>query len=344
MRRVLCTLVALPAWALASGPAAAAVYKCTDAAGKVAYQAQPCPDAGGARVLPTEAAPAARPLALPPRPRANDAWSIRGNDGDTAVPAPDASAWGAPPRAVERAPERQAFPEAPRVRLNFDLLSVDGDRLAWTNAGPRDGQRRDGSVRGGSIVEREAPGAAAVNDNGTEAYALQGNGATLAWLPKGFGGPAQKLHPPGNLPRLSWASGIAWDTRNGMLAIVTTGGGDGYFYRYDTRKHTWLDARALKTPNLLSLAFDPVSGKFVAISQDAELVTFNADGAVERVRPLAELLPGLRATFDRVPHASGLTVAARGGLVAIVNVRKASVTHIWTYDSGTNRAQLTYKL
>jgi|APAra7269096714_1048519.scaffolds.fasta_scaffold10981_2 hypothetical protein len=343
MKQHIFTAAALPLMlALACIPAEAAVHRCTDPSGKVSYQESPCPDASAARTLPEAGASKGRGGAASQQRGSRqedgqvDDWDADDPAfvlGDGRKPAPGA--------ASNRAPARPVFAEVPRVSLKFELLSVTGSRQRWTNSGPEGGRRFDGTVRGGSIVE-DAALPAVVSENGSEAYTLKGNGGTLAWMPKGFGGPVQELTPPSRLPALSWASGLAWDTRKGVLGIASHGG-EGYFHRYDTRNHTWLDARSLKNLDLIGLAFDEMTGTYVGFSKDAQLVTFNDQGDIRQVRPLVDVLPGLRGTFDRVPHASGITLAARGGVIAIVNVRKASVTHIWTYETATARAQLTYK-
>ncbi|HEY8360272.1 MAG TPA: hypothetical protein VIL30_22690, partial [Ramlibacter sp.] len=139
-------------------------------------------------------------------------------------------------------------------------------------------------------------------------------------------------------------SGIAWDTRKGVLAIVSFGS-EGYFYRYDTRNRQWLDARSLQNRDLYSLTFNPGTGGWVALSDKAELVTFNERGELEGVQPLQALLRDLDSTYDKGNgRLDQLTVAADGTAVAILNVRKGTVTHIWTWDQVTRRAQLTYKL
>lgn len=235
-------------------------------------------------------------------------------------------------------------PEVPRVSIGFDLISIDGRRLPWTNAGPKDGKRYTGIVRGGGIGSMHKHGASAVREDGGEAYYLEGNGGTLVWLAQGFGGPSQKVDVPKNLPELSWGSGMAWDTRKGVLAIVSFGG-EGYFYRYDTRKHQWLGARSLQNRDLLSLAHDAVTGNYVAISETAELVLFNDKGELEEVLPLANALPDLNSTYDsHNRRLEGLTVAAHGKVVAVINVREGTVTHIWTYEMASRKGQLTYKM
>ncbi|WP_158080895.1 DUF4124 domain-containing protein [Pelomonas sp. KK5] len=231
-------------------------------------------------------------------------------------------------------------PEVARVKMAFDLISTDGRRLPWTNSGPKDGKRYTGIVRGTGMLA----GAAVVREDGGEAYALEGNGSTLKWFPRGLGGPSEKVPMDKDLPELSWGSGMAWDARSGVLALVSFGG-EGYFYRYDTRKHQWLGARSLQNRDLFGLALNAATGGYVSVSERAELVLFNARGELEEVHPLMDLLPDLGSTYDRGNgRLAGLTVAAQGDVVALVNVRNATVTHIWTYELGRRKAQLTYKV
>jgi hypothetical protein len=137
---------------------------------------------------------------------------------------------------------------------------------------------------------------------------------------------------------------MAWDTRQGVLAIVSFGG-EGYFYRYDTRNHQWLGARSLQNRDLQSLALNAETGGYVAVSDRAELVVFNERGELEEVQSLAKLLPDLDSTYDKGnSRLTGLTIAAKGNAVALVNVREGTVTHIWTCELGVRKAQLTYKV
>lgn len=235
-------------------------------------------------------------------------------------------------------------PEVPRIQFGFDLVSTDGRRLPWTNTGPKDGKRYTGIVRGGGPFAMRNGGPAAVREDGREAYVLEGNGGTLLWFSQGLSGPSVKVALPPDLPDLSWGSGLAWDTRRNVLAIVSFGG-EGHFYRYDTRARKWLGARSLQNRDLHSLALDPGSGRYFSISDRAELVVFNENGELEEVQPLAKVLPDLDSTYDRGnERMQGLAVAAGNGAVAILNIRDASVTHIWTYELGSRKGQLTYKM
>lgn len=233
-------------------------------------------------------------------------------------------------------------PEAPRVRFSFTLPSIDGRKLLFTNTGPTSGNRYTGIVRGAAVGFSRGK-TAAVGEDGRETYYLEGNGSSLVWAPDGFNGRTEKIALPSNFPRLSWVSGLAWDTRKGVLVLVSFGG-EGYLYRYDTRQHTWLDVHSMQDRDFVSVSVNPKTGDYFAISDSAELARFNELGEVQEIVPLKELLADLDSTYDRGnERIKNLVVAADGDTIAVVNVFNGSVTHIWTYDEGTRKAQLTYK-
>lgn len=233
-------------------------------------------------------------------------------------------------------------PEVARVSLNFSLISVDGRKLPFTSAGPKGGSRYAGVIRGG-IMSPQRAGPAVVANDSQETYFLDGWSA-LVWAPDGLNGRTEKLKPPANLPALSWASGLAWDTRKGILAMASFGG-EGYLYRYDTRNRKWLDAHSLQNHDLIGLTFNRTKGEYVGITEKAELVRINERGELEDVQPLDKLLPDLDSTYDKGNRRlDSLTVNADADVVVLSNVRNGTVTHIWTYDQRARKAQLTYKV
>lgn len=339
MRTNCCAVVAALTLAVTSPSAVAAVYKCTDASGKTTYQAQPCPEASAGAPLKVDAQPAPKPAgparpAPPARLTPNPGWDVMTSDGEVAPPA-------APAPALESrtatAPERV---QAPLLRLSFDLLSTDGRRLPWTNAGPKGGNPQAGQARDGAMNVEEG-GPVALDATGREAYTFGGNGSHLVWMPRGLGGPQQELTLPARLPRMSWASTIAWDTRAGVLAFAS-GRSDGYFYRYDTRRHAWLGAVPLRNRNLVALASDAANGSFIGITDQLELVSYDAQGQEQRMVPLAGVLPPHARTMAGSLDAT-LHLTVRDGVAAIVKISRAKVTHIWTYAMASGIAQLTYK-
>lgn len=314
---------------LASPWAMAQVYKCTDAVGKTTYQAQPCQDAKSGAAITLEGQPAPRPA------------PAQSALGGLAAPSPVPAASGEEERGrVPHAssPQRRLPPsarvEVPWVRISFDLLSADGRAMAWTNAGPVNRGRPASAV---AVETGVRP--VAVGPNGREAFTL--NGDELVWWPQGLGGSKQRLTPPATLPRLSWGAALALDARSGVLAVASLDG-EGYFYRYDTRRHSWLGATSLRNRDLLGLAFDAQNGQYVGLSSDLELIIYDTQGGQKTVTPLAQVLPA--GTYDAgAPLKAALTLAAGSGVAAIVRVSGGVVSHIWTCELAGGRVQLTYK-
>lgn len=238
-----------------------------------------------------------------------------------------------------------AAAQAADVPLRFDLLGTDGQRLPWSSAGPVNPQADSAEVLGGGPGSHQSLNALVLRADGREAYALRGNGGTLAWLPQGLAGPSQDVAPAPLLPPLSWAMAMAWDEARGVLVLVSSGA-DGMLYRYDTRRHAWLDAHPLNYRGVSGLAFNTATGGFVAATADAELLVLDADGVLQQVHPLAGAFDDLRTARQQSPSRvtlEGLQVAAQGSRVALFNVYAGRVSHIWTYDTDTRRAGLGYR-
>ena len=232
--------------------------------------------------------------------------------------------------------------EVPRLRLRFTLPGIDGRALPFTNTGPINGNRYTGVIQSASSSPPRLKRAMTSEDGG-DTYYLEGNGGRLMRAPNGLSGKSEEIKLPANMPPLSWGSGLAWDTRRGVLVIVSHGG-EGYFYRYDTRQHTWLDSHSLLDRDFLSVALNPTTGDYVAISATAELARFNGLGEVQEIVPLIDSLADLDSTYDKHNgRLQNLIVAADGEATAVLNVRNGTVTHIWTYAHRTGKTQLTYR-
>lgn len=105
---------------LAGTPARAEVFRCTDRAGKISYQSQPCPEAHEARRLELGQGQAARPApakpptasgtALLPSRGAPSGWGIIFMDDAMDLPAPAAAPAPAPAAVSESPPSRTVRP------------------------------------------------------------------------------------------------------------------------------------------------------------------------------------------------------------------------------------------
>lgn len=75
-----------------------------------------------------------------------------------------------------------------------------------------------------------------------------------------------------------------------------------------------------------------------------DLLLVYEPGKLDDARPLADVLPELGSVCDKGnSRLDGLSLAAQSDVVAAVCIQQSTVTHIWTYELGRRKAQLSYK-
>lgn len=153
---------------------------------------------------------------------------------------------------------------------------------------------------------------------------------------------------PSNFGRFSHPTGIAYDSKNKYITVVTSGG-DGAFYRFDTLKKQWKDYRSFNRvfrPNSLSYS---AKGNFYAVSTSNKIVILSDDGIPIESHSLKDKLPGYKQTFNGQPPP--LSIIANGNVLALVNIPggraanpeyRGMVTQIWEYERDTQQSRLTY--
>lgn len=123
-------------------------------------------------------------------------------------------------------------------------------------------------------------------------------------------GETTQLKPGAGVPRPSWLTALALDTRRHRLVISSTDGGRGYLHAYDIEKETW---SLIHRPGLESaaLVYAPEEDAFYALSTPkfggedfkADLMKLNGHCAFVRSVPLREPPTGLALLGhpDRLP-------------------------------------------
>lgn len=155
---------------------------------------------------------------------------------------------------------------------------------------------------------------------------------------------------PSNFKPFSHPSGIAYDSNNKYITVVTSGGG-GAFYRFDTLKKQWKDYRSFNgivAPGSLSYS---AKGRYYATASYNKdgIVILSDDGIPLESHNLKGKLPGYKQTYNgqRPP----LSIIANGNVLALVNIPgrlaanpeyKGIVTQIWEYKRDTQQSRLTY--
>ncbi len=231
----------------------------------------------------------------------------------------------------------------PAEEFRFNLSEREFRQAAWTASGPV----------GEDEADVMAPETVTFAPDGRTAYRILDTGIEIIDLPAGN---SRTVEIPPNFERISWPEGIAYDTDNDLVVIVSSGGGGaGAFYRFDAVAERWKDFRMLhRMRNLDSLGFDPANGVYVAARQrEPGLFILSPEGEYLEIIDLGDVLPGIYQTYDRnnrgVPS---LSVVPHGRYVAIMmvadqydratNRRPRQVRQIWLYDRDTHTAELTY--
>lgn len=226
-------------------------------------------------------------------------------------------------------------PIVPQRIFDFDLLTSDLRKRTYRNTGPSS-----------PVDETEqllSDSRKAVSPSGDKIYDIGSGHSTLTVVDK-RSGQAKLLPLPTNFPQFSWATGVAYDTRNHIVTVVTLGG-EGFLYRYDVRKEQWLDFRSLNNIDIKSFAYDPVGSRYLAWTDTGDLLSIASDGSLQwQKRQLSEQLKGFGRLYD-AGNASPpqVLLAPRGHDIAFVHTEGALVSHIWSYDETTGQVALTYK-
>ncbi|WP_143814709.1 hypothetical protein [Magnetofaba australis] len=189
-----------------------------------------------------------------------------------------------------------------------------------------------------------SPHSRALSPDGEREYRIARNGVQV--IDQRLQGSTETFDIPANFVRFSWPIGIAYDTHQDIVSIVSFGG-DGAFYRFDAKREKWLDFRTFGGVDLQLLAFDPVDKQYVGVTSFGRntLLFIDQKGAPQERRELLRALPGFSRIVgrDSSSRERNLVVAPQGRYVAIAALdSQHRVGHIWLYDKVKRSGQLTY--
>lgn len=226
-------------------------------------------------------------------------------------------------------------PITPSKVFSFDLLTRDFQKRSYKNTGP--------SAPNEEKVPLLSNNRQVVSAAGDKVYDI-GNGHNTLTVVDRSSRLATSLPLPTNFPQFSWATGVAYDTHNDIVSVVTLGG-EGFLYRYDARRNEWIDFRSLNNIDIKSFAYDSVGRRYLAWTENGDLLSISSDGALRSVMPrLAKQLQGFGRLYDGGNSSPPqLALAPRGSDIALIHIVGSSVSHIWSYDEKTGRVALTYK-
>ncbi len=255
--------------------------------------------------------------------RVDTLWGGYALPGQIEIPEPGQAR---PAGALQSAPPVPA----PFV-FDFELLGRDLRPRLYRSTGPRESSTSGEALHvGGKVVlSRSGKTAYALHDRGLRVTDLQTNEVTEVVLPVNF-------------PEFSWPTDLAHDPDQDLVSVVTLGG-EGYLYRYDARRRTWLDYRSVNDVDIMSLAYDSGGQRHVAWTSNGELLFISKNGDLLAKRRVVAKLQGFERLYGDGYQRSSLRLVPRGAQVAFVRLEGTVVSHIWTYDEKTDAAALTYK-
>lgn len=226
-------------------------------------------------------------------------------------------------------------PTVPSKIFSFELFTSDYRKRSYRNTGPISPDDEKEPLLSDSRR--------AVSASGDQVYDLRDGHGRLTVVDR-RSGHAKPLPLPTNFPEFSWATGVAYDTQNHIVSVVTLGG-EGFLYRYDVRRGQWLDFRSLSDIDIKSFAYDPVGRRYVAWTDSGDLLSISSEGKLLSQKPqLATQLKGFGRLYDGGNSSPPqVALVPRGPDIAFVYIEGSAVSHIWSYDEKTGQVALTYK-
>lgn len=214
--------------------------------------------------------------------------------------------------------------------IRFTLYTRDYSPVEWTLQGQKEGRNR------GYIAE----GKFAVSPSGSKLFLLKSDALVVVDRTTGD---QVEASLPSNFPRFSWAMDVAYDTRRGIVSVISLGG-EGFFYRLNAETLKWIDFRSVNNIDVFSLAYDSKLDRYVTFTDQGELLFISGEGnALSKVR-VTDKLPGFNRPYDRGnSRAPRIGIAPDGKTIALVAFSGDSVKSIWQYDAESQTARLTYK-
>ena len=214
--------------------------------------------------------------------------------------------------------------------FRFNLYTGDYSPVEWTLRGQKEGRKL------GYIAE----GKFAVSPSGNTVYLLKSDALVVVDRKSGQ---QTEAALPGNFPRFSWAMDVAYDTRRGIVSVISLGG-EGFFYRLNAETLKWIDFRSVNNVDVFSLAYDRKLDQYVAWTDRGELLFISGEGNALYSVKVTDKLPGFNRLYDRGnSRAPRIGIAPNGNVIALIAFSEGSVKSIWQYDAELRAGRLTYK-
>ncbi len=229
-------------------------------------------------------------------------------------------------------------PQKPSKNFTFEVMRKDFGIAHWSLTGPvKDEDEGESSIEGGTTV--------AISKRNELIFRLRWDNLEIFDRSESK---SEIVPLPPNFPKFSHATALAYDSKRDIVS-VTTLGGEGFLYRFDTKKKQWIDFRSLNNIDICSLSYDQLSDRYVAWAyyhSSGSLLFMSGDGTTLFTRNIIKKLTGFgrlhrgHGPYGPEPH---LNIVPKGNDIALFYVRENSIKNIWYYNVDTDTAVLTYK-
>ena len=224
----------------------------------------------------------------------------------------------------------KGFPvEEPSQNFEFTLYNRNYEPVAWTLKGAKNNDNSN------LISQRKL----AVSAKNNKVYELVSNGIKVR---NKLTGKQNSFELPIDFPRLSWGTDIAYDSKRDIVSIVSLGG-EGFLYRFDAKKHRWLDVRSLNQIDIDSFTYDEVADRYLAWAR-GNILFISSSGELLFRESITDKMKNFYRLYDRGNEKPPVVeIVANGDNIALINYSNNSIHSIWYYNHKFKTVQLTYK-
>ena len=230
---------------------------------------------------------------------------------------------------------------------SFSLYSKALQSISFTASGSA-GIANTNEYLGGRtvvVVDNSSP-------TGIKLYSIESNGSPGLLISNRQGEVARLATLPAGFPELSWAMGIAYDSKRNLI-VVSSLGGEGFIYRFDITQNKWLDYTSLEGIDLTFLTFNAESDSLVGWEIPAAGPCFlSPEGKLQKSVSLKTRLPefgydqsgyGFEQSIRVVANGDNITLLRHDDSSPFTPDREGVVTKIWSYNSQQDKVSFTYK-
>jgi hypothetical protein len=230
---------------------------------------------------------------------------------------------------------------------SFSLYSKALQSISFTASGSAGIANTNEYLGGRTVVVADNS-----SPTGIKLYSIESNGSPGLLISNRQGEVARLATLPAGFPELSWAMGIAYDSKRNLI-VVSSLGGEGFIYRFDIAQNKWLDYTSLEGIDMTFLTYNAESDSLVGWQIPAGGPCFlSPEGKFQKSVSLKTRLRefgydqsgyGFEQSIRVVANGDNITLLRHDDSSPFTPDREGVVTKIWSYNSQQDKVSFTYK-